>query len=182
MLPRELTAEPVIQELEDPRQRAYLMAFVISGGQVGFAASAAGISRWTVQRWRSGYNGRPPDPDYLRALEVAEELAGQVIEDVAIERATQGLRSFKFNTKTGEPLKHPTRCECGHAVGAHERPRLVKTGAEEGEEITFRKCLECACEDFIGEPYFEDLMDGKLMQFLLRGAKPAKYAERLHIR
>jgi hypothetical protein len=174
-------AEMPIPEVNDPRQRAYLVALVVSCGQRGLAAEAAGVSRWTVQRWKAGQGGRPPDPAYLAALEVAEDLAAQRMEDIAVQRATEGLRSYKFD-KNGNPLRHPKRCECGHRLEEHEKPQLVtqKATSDGPEPVTteVRACLACTCEDFHGEPYYELNVSDKLLQTLLRAKKPKEYATR----
>ena len=98
-----------------PAQRAYLVALVEAYNHKSRAAEAAGISVWTPRRWKNGYaylksDERifvPPNPAYIEALEVAEELAAQRIEDVAIQRAVEGRRSYKFHARTGDPLRHP---------------------------------------------------------------------------
>ena len=161
-------AEPLVPEIADLRKRAYLVALVVTCGQRGKAAEAAGVSRWTVRRWKSGLDGRPPDPIYLEALAVAEELAAQRMEDIAIERATEGLKSYKFDSK-GQPLRHPKLCECGHSKVQH---------------VEYGPCTEpeCGCGEFVGEPYYELEFSDKLIQFLLKGELPDKYGQRIELR
>ena len=53
----------------------------------------------------------------------------------------------------------------------------------EGGRWTCGPCAQayevCDCAQFIGEPYYEDAYSDKLIQFLLKGAKPDKYAQRV---
>jgi hypothetical protein len=167
----DLTTEPVVAELEDPRQRAFLLALIETCGQIGRAAAAAGISRWTVRRWKVGYDGRPPDPAYLCALAIATDLAADRLEEVAIRRATEGMKSYKFHNKTGEPLEHPDRCECGHHRRSHAL-EAVEMGEGDVPERVRTSCAECSCSRFQGGPYYEVEISDRLHQFLLRGAKP----------
>ena len=172
----DLSHDPILGELEDPRQVAYLCALVVSCGHQGRACEAAGISRWVPWRWRTGHAGRPPSAMYLEALRVAEDLAAQRLQDVAIERATVGLRSYKFD-KEGKPLRHPRRCEC-----THDRAEHVKARSADGVTL-WGPCAgaECSCEAFEGAPYHESVLSDKLIQFLLRGSMPDRYAERVQV-
>lgn len=157
-------------------QRCYLKALVETYNHKARAAEAVGISVWTPRRWKSGYSYRkgdhrtyvPPDPDYLDALDIAEELAAERLEDFAIQRAVEGRRSYKFHAKSGEPLRHPTMCLCGHSRTQH--PTEGECGVP-----------GCECSQYVGEPYFEHDYSDKLITFLLRGVMPDRYAERVHV-
>jgi hypothetical protein len=160
-------------------QQAYLIRLVETAGDTGAAAEAAGVHRSTPHRWEHGWP-RPgglrtdPSPAYLAALGVARELASETLEQEALRRGFEGVRRYKFNG--GKPVLNPEKCECGHGLRGHARPRKpdhVPEGEEVDQEI--RPCLECSCEDFHGAPYFEHEYSDKLLLALLAARKPREY-------
>lgn len=66
-------------------KRAFLEAFKITA-RIGRGAKAAGIRRELHYRWLK------EDPEYARAFTEAKTLAAQYLEDMAIERATEGWK------------------------------------------------------------------------------------------
>jgi hypothetical protein len=66
------------------KQRAFLAAFAVTGN-IGRAAAAAGIDRSTHHRWMR------EDSAYAESFKQATEEAAGVVEDIAVQRATEGL-------------------------------------------------------------------------------------------
>lgn len=77
-----------------PRTRAFLAAYVQSGGRLTKAAEAAHITRF------AHYRRMTKSAEYRKAFETAKEQAGELLEEQAIERATEGeLRPVFFKGK-----------------------------------------------------------------------------------
>jgi hypothetical protein len=77
-----------------PHTRAFLAAFIESGGRVSKAAEAANISRdLHYRRYRAS-------PEYKAIFDLAKEEAAQILEDEAVERAKEGtLRPVFYKGK-----------------------------------------------------------------------------------
>lgn len=157
------------------RQRAYLAALIETGGNKGRAAAAVGVNPTTPWRWKTGYQS-PHDPDkyydpkpaYLTALGIAEQLAGDVLEDEARRRAVEGVTRYKVYQ--GEPVPHPDMCECDHHRTRHARARR-------GQET--RPCADCTCQDFHGVPLVEHDYSDKLLLALLAAENPEKWSRKV---
>lgn len=167
-------------------QRAFLAAVIETAGNKKRASAAAGIDPSTYWRWQNeGLNAAV----FNAALEVAEALAADALEDEARRRAVEGVRRYRFNQ--GTPLRHPELCECGHELREHDRPRAPTDEEREAKEaliesgetldMTVRKCLACSCPDFIGAPYFEHEYSDKLLAQMLAAKKPDEYAKRVKV-
>ena len=113
-----------------------------------------------VPKWRA-------EPDYIDAMEEARLMAAEFLEDAAIERAVDGMRSYRCN-KEGLPVRHPDECDCGH-------PR-----AEHGQGPCETK--DCECSEFMGRPYYELSYSDRLLETLLRANLPDKYKTTAEIR
>src|SRR5262249_44545576 len=83
-------------------------------GNIGAAAAAAGIDRSTHYRWKR------EDSEYAEAFERAVEEAAGVFEDVAVQRATEGLEEpliyqgelvYKRDPLTNEIVPAPVTSE-----------------------------------------------------------------------
>lgn len=91
-------------------QRGFLAAFAATG-QIGPAAAAAGIDRSTHHRWRR------EDSAYDELFKQAAEEAASAFEDLAIQRATEGLDEPVFYQ--GEPVYK--RCPVTNALELDEQ-------------------------------------------------------------
>jgi hypothetical protein len=112
--------EPKIFPLVTARQRAFLAALVITGGDVKHAATAAKINRWSHYAWlrEEGVAG----DRYRDAFSLAKnEMAPAVLMDEAVHRATVGLRKYKFKSD-GTPYIHP---ETGEPYYESQRSDVV---------------------------------------------------------
>ena len=91
-------------EIPEPKRRAYLAAFAETG-QVGRSCKIAGIDPKTAWNWQ---HRDPVDPEYVRALETAEEMAGRTLEAEAIRRARDGWLEpvFHQGVQVGEIRKY----------------------------------------------------------------------------
>jgi len=165
-----MTDDRPFNHIREPRKRAYLTAFALTG-HGGDSARAAGIdpSLPHTRGWRN-------DEEYQDALEEARIMAGAHLEDVAHRRAVDGVRSYKFD-KDGIPLRHPDECDCGH-------PRLAHPGLLDGDRKLSQPCTmdECGCVTFLGRPYFEDKYSDTLLIFLTKGILPQRYREIREVR
>lgn len=152
----------------DPRMRAFVVAYALTGSIIR-ACKAARVSHMTTRtpQWRE-------DPEFQRAMGLAEEVIAERMEAEARRRATEGTRSYKF-TKEGVPLRHPEECECGHGIGVHAR------GKVDGVEAR-TSCTECSCTRFLGAFYFEHAYSDRLLEFVLKAQSPEKYGDRLQVR
>lgn len=75
---------PVLQHNLSHNQRAFLKAYVQSGGAIGRAARAVGITAIPHYQWLHN------NPEYKKAFELAKPLAHQTLEDEAIRRSNEG--------------------------------------------------------------------------------------------
>lgn len=168
-VPREL-----FPEVGHPKQRAFLQALAVTAS-VTRACEYAGISRKLPYSpsWRR-------DPAFMRAQDRAIELAAETMEEEARRRAVRGVRRYQF-TKSGDVIRHPTRCECGHDARLH--PRL-DADSSSPRACTHPDCRDAShpCPDFIGAPYYEHEYSDTLLIFLLKGAMPEKYTKRVELR
>jgi hypothetical protein len=103
----EKTAEQFIRERN---QRAFLAAFR-ENGNVTQACIAAGIDRKLHYWWLE------QDESYPERFEDARLEAAEGLEFEARRRAVEGLRRYRFNSKTGAVLRHP---ETNEAYYEHE--------------------------------------------------------------
>lgn len=87
--------------LKNPRQRAFLSAYVIMG-VVSKAAEAAGIHRKTHYEWLNN------DPEYVEAFRQAEEDAIEALEREARRRALEGIEEpiYQGGKKVGVVRKY----------------------------------------------------------------------------
>lgn len=156
-------------QITDPRKNAYLNALAIHGKR-GQAAEDAGVNRATPYGpvWVN-------DVHFKEAQARAEFIAAYALEDEARRRAKDGLRKYKHG-KDGAPLIHPDECECEHARRDHLKPAV-------GQRVT-GPCLRegCDCVTFQGRPYFEHMYSDTLLIFLLKGAIPEKYKDRIEVK
>jgi len=132
------------------KRRAFLQAFAISG-RITVAAAAAKIDRTLHYVWMK-------DAEYADAFKLAEELAGDLLEDEAVRRAHDGIE---------EPIVHH-----GRIMGLWVLPdgRQVPGHTGEGppeEGADFR-------------PLTINKRSDSLLRTLLEGFKGAKYATQRH--
>lgn len=123
----------------------------MSVATVSGAAAIAGVGR------RTHYDWLEQDREYAAAFDDAVEVAADRLEVEARRRAVEGLVRYKFN-KDGTPVWHP---DC---YGSDPN-------APEGKETEYSPKPTGAFR-----PYFEREYSDTLLIFLLKGARPAKYA------
>jgi len=170
----------LFQEIESPKKRAFLRAYVLTG-RVGLACDAAGVNHGASRSiaWRNDFH-------FVEALERAEEMRGDLLEDAATTRAVEGVKSYKFS-RGGAPIAHPEQCRCGHGIGEHLdcSPEALAGAVAAGlDPPGSGPCTghECDCRAFVGRPYFEHSYSDTLLAMLLKGARPEKYRERMELR
>ncbi|HOJ85211.1 MAG TPA: hypothetical protein PKY23_10960 [Bacillota bacterium] len=74
----------------NPRQRAFLAAYVESCGQLQTALKAACVASYTYySHWRK-------DPEFMKALQAAKDLAAEFLLDAATKRAAEGYEEPVF--------------------------------------------------------------------------------------
>ena len=73
--------------IQQPKKRAYVAAFVATGGNITKASEAAGINRCTPysDQWKN-------DRKLQDALELARPMAADTLEAEAVRRATEGVK------------------------------------------------------------------------------------------
>lgn len=76
---------PEFPEIADPKKRAYVVQLALTG-KFDDAAKAAGVTLRTGWNWRHN----DEEPDFLRAVKVAEGLAGDRLEAEIVRRALDG--------------------------------------------------------------------------------------------
>jgi hypothetical protein len=96
------------------KQRAFLAAFETCG-IVARAATASNVNSRTHRRWVE------KDADYAEAFAEASETAADWLEAEAHRRAAEGLVRYRFNSKTGEPLRHPETNEAYYELEYSDR-------------------------------------------------------------
>lgn len=141
----------------DPKQRAFLIAFAETG-IVARSAERAGIHPTTpyCPSWKA-------NEQFQSAWAVAQEMAASGLEDEARRRAVDGVKRYRFNSKTGAVLRHPDLCVCGEDLDAHEG------GPPDG------------CRGFKAAPYYEHEYSDNLMSQLLKAHVP-RFKDSLEIK
>jgi hypothetical protein len=81
-----------------PRARAMFLRTLAETCNVSKAARAAKVNRCTVYAWREA------DKEFREAWQAAIDVAAEMLEDVAVERATEGTTKpvFQNGVKVGE--------------------------------------------------------------------------------
>lgn len=156
-----------------PRKKtAFLKAYAVCG-RISRAARAVKIERDMHYRWMKD------DPDYPAAFEEAKKKAVQAWEDEAVKRATRGV--FEPLSYQGH-FVYPVvgfqlmfSCECGRLT--------IKSPATSCPDCGRPVNPERAKEDperpiFSKRPYGVRKVSDRLLEFLLRGAKPDTYRDR----
>jgi hypothetical protein len=131
-----------------PSKKAAFLAAFAECGRVSAAARSAKVTRAMHYRWLE------EDPDYPAAFDRAQEQAAQAWEDEAVRRAVDGI--FEPTTYKGQ-FVFPV-------IGFEKHP-------ETGEPI-FSKPI------YGKKPFGLVKHSDRLLEFLLRGARPDKYRDR----
>lgn len=157
-------------ELRDGKMRAFCVAYAAHGSKTR-AAKEAGISASLIytRRWRE-------DDEFQAAMARAYMMSADELETEARRRAVDGVRQYKYD-RDGNPLRHPTMCECGHSIDHHPRPGPPPSDGS----VLHRPCRHPDCDDcytFEGEAYYEHSFSDTLLKFLLTGAVPDRYSKR----
>jgi hypothetical protein len=143
------------------KQKAFLAAYVDCGNLTA-AAAATKIQRQTHYDWLEGN-------EYALAFAESKEMAGELLEKEARRRAAEGIKRLKFNQ--GQVITVPTgdwQCPVGHVGPKGER------GAGVWE------CPLCELpQEPVMTPYIEHEYSDTLLIFLLKGAMPNKYKDRV---
>ena len=148
---------------ETPKRVAFLAAYAETGN-ISLACLAAGVSRSQHYRWIE-------DEDYKAEFSNAQMMAAELLEAEARRRAQAGLYRMKFHA--GQPIMVPDpsgdwECEIGHRGPRGDR-------SEVGWE-----CPQCETRQHqVMVPYTEHEYSDTLLIFLLKGALPEKYRERI---
>ena len=171
-----LASVGLFNNIKQRHKRAFLVAFAETG-HVGKAARAAGID--PSLKYSAGWKS---DHDFQTALRLAKEISVDGLEDVARARAVEGVKSYRFS-KSGEPLRHPDMCDCGHGRLGHVLTPLLP--GEDSDETYRGPCSHPDCRDcsrFVGMPYFEHVYSDTLLKFLLTGLRPETYSQKVELR
>ena len=141
--------------IDHPHKRGFLRRYAETGKKRQ-SARDAGIHPDTLysSAWRN-------DEEFQEAVEVARLMAGDLLEEEMLRRAIDGVARYQFNSRTGEPLRHPDICDCGH-----RRDRHVEEHA----------CVDCSCSDFEAAPYVEHEYSDRLLERLAMAHLPERYA------
>lgn len=131
-----------------------MLAAYAQCGNITRAATAAGVARSMHYLWLQ-------EPEYADAFDRANDEAVERMEEEARRRAVEGVTRYKFDK--GRPILHPTLCICGAVKQEHD-----ETG-----------CARTECKEFLSAPYTEHEYSDTLLIFLLKGAKPERYRERV---
>lgn len=164
------------EHIVQPERRALLVALA-ELGIVKDACAAVGVKPQHVAIWNR-------DPVFAEAYRLALELGSDALIREARRRATEGVREYKF-APTGEPLRHPTECTCGHGVDDHRREFIGTVGRDIVAEktargkrtpmgqnvVTYLQCGLCSCDAFFGRPYYEDKRSDLLLMFTIKGVR-----------
>lgn len=142
---------PKGRELTGP-QSAFLEAFARMGC-VSYACEAAGIGRTCYYRWREESEA------FRAAAEIAKEQAIDALEREARRRALDGVRRLKFDR--GQVVMIP--CEPGDPDGQ----KVADADPDRGTPEQWAK------------PYVEHEYSDRLLEFILKAARPEKYRERV---
>lgn len=122
---------PEFPEIADPKKRAYLAAYSLTG-RFADAAAAADITLRTGWNWRHA-----PDPDFQAALTMARGLAGDRLEAEIYRRAMEGVEEpvYQQGRMVGTIRKFSDLLLIFAAKGAmpeRYRERHEHTGADGG--------------------------------------------------
>lgn len=160
-----------------PARRAYLEALAISGSRTE-AAKAAGVHRCTAYSpaWKN-------DAAFQEGLELAEAISADALVAEAVRRARDGVRQPVFDKRSGTPLKHPDRCDCGHDRREWHVKKPRPGGETEGPLVTWGACShpECDCSTFVGAPVYELTFSDRLLKFLLQARDPETFGDKLQV-
>lgn len=134
--------ESPFNHIQHPKKRAFLSAYAHLG-LVTRAARAAKIERTSHFLWKRD------DPEYAAAFEMAQQIAGESLEDAAVERARYGVerpvfhqgkicgyvREYSdtlliFALKAAKPEKYRERLDLNHA-GELTVKRLIGVSIDE---------------------------------------------------
>jgi len=137
-----------------PKKKATFLEVLAQTGNVSAAATAAGINRYHAYDWRA------TDEDFAKEWEAAIEHAADLLELEARRRAYEGTRRLKFDR--GKPILVPIIGPDGLPVYKVNQDGVV---SDEVEMV----------------PYIEQEYSDTLLIFLLKGAKPLVYRERLDL-
>ena len=157
--------------VQHPRRRAFLEALALTGSRTE-AARAAGVHRTTPygDAWKA-------DADFQAALRLAEEISADRLVHEATRRAVEGVRRPVFDKRSGEPLRHPDCCDCGHDRREWHPQVRGKDGFHHGP------CAhpECSCTTFEGAPTYEYEYSDRLLEQLLRARRPEDFGGRIQV-
>lgn len=161
--------ESPFQFVSHPIRRAWLAALVETRGNKLRASEAVGIARETPYRdpWQN-------DPEFQRGMRLVERMVAATLEAEAIRRGRDGIKSYQFHKKTGEPLRHPDLCDCDHHRKVHQL-------LDPEDAMARGACAECTCTKFRGAPYAEHSYSDALLAQLLRVYDPERFGNRLEI-
>lgn len=137
-----------------------MYAFREAYATLGNGAATCDAIGIKYDRYRTWCKNPERYPEWDEIYKDAQERFGQWLESHARQRATEGVRQYKFD-KSGKPLKHPEQCVCEHHISYHDA-----------------ECLLCPCEEFEGRPYFEDARSDALLKFMLE-SNLEKYRRRM---
>lgn len=76
--------ETLFPEITDPKKKAFLAAYAHTG-RITQAGRSAQVN------WRNHYNWMHSDPVYAQTFALAQQMAGDWLEDEAIRRAKEGI-------------------------------------------------------------------------------------------
>jgi hypothetical protein len=143
-----------------PKKRAFLAAYAETGN-ITRAAEMAEMSRPRHYEWLAA------DADYAQDFAAAEEQAGDRLEQAARARAVEGVQSRRLLLYRGEPL-----------IDWSVPGKWVDEAGEDWQEGTSQGRKQWTGA-FLCE--VETKYSDTLLIFLLKGARPEKYAERRKI-
>jgi hypothetical protein len=124
----------------------------------------AAASRAVAKERKTAYRTRERCPEFAAQWDAALAEFADGIEAEAIRRAVRGVVKFKFYK--GQPILHPTLCECDHGKRSHEQGGRCQAAG-------------CSCAQFQGQPYKERDRSDALLALLLKGLKPESYRDSL---
>lgn len=136
------------------KKAGFLAAFAFTGN-LSLAAERSGVSRNLHYDWLRD------DTDYQLAFADAQKMAVEQLEAEARRRAVEGCRRLKFHQ--GEVIQVPT----GKTITVQEKNDLGEIFETEKPEMEF---------------YTEHEYSDTLLIFLLKGAAPQKYREKVEDR
>ena len=146
-----------------PKKDAFLAAFKVSAN-LSKAADAVGIDRGLHYRWLKD------DPEYAEAFEQAKIEAAQLLEDIAIARATEGL---------DEPIIYHGELAMEPATDAEGRQIYIPRIDAEGNPVLTEGGHQIM--DRLMKPLVVRKRSDALLSQLLKAWLPVKYRENHHI-